>query len=374
MSATIKDITALPLDAVYDAYPGDIRNAKVRFVNRDLLETDPGYYISGLLNVGLVNPTDPTVGAATYNWNKTITGDAQIFTIGIIVNNYYCRNSSDDDALITVAKPLGDLFITGGGYLVLTNSAGIKAGTAGTKNNFGFNVKFNKSGTNLQGNINTIIRRLEPDNIMHVYQVKGNSMTSLTVNVNCPKTATFNGKCNIQDITDPLNVISLGGNQTLQVKMTDMGEPGSSDKIAITIWNSQGGVWFASNWNGTSTIEQILGGGNLKVHGGAPCGNTFVVIENSIKDIPETKQNITPFNVIVFPNPSIAEFTVKVISNSNEKIQVRILDNTGRVRFTEMNFANGSTRIMGMDLAAGVYYLEAIQGSQRKVIKLVKTN
>jgi hypothetical protein len=44
------------------------------------------------------------------------------------------------------------------------------------------------------------------------------------------------------------------------------GSPGTSDTIAITAWNKQGGLWFASNWNGTKTIEQLFGGGDLSVH------------------------------------------------------------------------------------------------------------
>jgi hypothetical protein len=48
--------------------------------------------------------------------------------------------------------------------------------------------------------------------------------------------------------------------------MTDKGEPGSSDTIGITIWNKSGGLWFASNWNGTKTVEQTLAAGNLKVY------------------------------------------------------------------------------------------------------------
>ena len=47
--------------------------------------------------------------------------------------------------------------------------------------------------------------------------------------------------------------------------MTDAGEPGSSDKIGITVWNKSGGLWFSSNWSGTNTVEQLLGGGNLVV-------------------------------------------------------------------------------------------------------------
>src|SRR5439155_483494 len=83
--------------------------------------------------------------------------------------------------------------------------------------------KYNKAGTNLQGNINTIIR-----NNGRVYQIKGNSMTSLSVQpapcVNAPCGAVFNGKANIQDITGPVP-IAIDGNATLQVTMTDNVEP-----------------------------------------------------------------------------------------------------------------------------------------------------
>jgi len=101
--------------------------------------------------------------------------------------------------------------------------------------------------------------------------MKGNSMTSLAVDTSISAshpypTATFNGKASIQDITDPLKVCSIDGNATLQVTMTDTGEPGNSDTVAITVWNKNGGLWFSSNWNGTKTVEQTLGGGNLVVH------------------------------------------------------------------------------------------------------------
>lgn len=261
LAATIQDITAVPLDPAYDAYAGDIRNANVKFVNRDT--GDPICTPS----VGLVNPSDTKTGTATCNWNANIgSADSTSYTIGIIVNNYYTRDASADNAVVTVSKPLGTNFITGGGYLVLSNSEGQKAGDDGTKNNFGFNVKFNKAGTNLQGNINTIIRRTEPDGL-HVYQVKGNAMTSLLATPTAkPTAATFNGKANIKDITDPLNPISVDGNAALQVTMKDNGEPGSTDTIGITVWNKAGGLWYSSAWDGVTTVEQTIDGGNLVVH------------------------------------------------------------------------------------------------------------
>lgn len=256
LAATVQDITAI--DPSGDPEQGDIRNATLTFVNRD----------SGVplctARIGLLYPSDSKTGTTTCNWDLTITGDSQSFTIGIVVAGYYTRDVSADNTVVTVAKPLAGSFITGGGYLLLSKSAGQKAADAGTKNNFGFNIKYNKSGRNLQGNINTIFRRTEMDGILHTYQVKGNVMNSLSVDPS-RGTAVFNGKASIQDITDPLIPISVDGNATLQVNLTDRGEPGTNDSVAITIWNKTGGLWFASAWNGTQTVEDTLSSGNAVV-------------------------------------------------------------------------------------------------------------
>jgi hypothetical protein len=258
LSATVKDITAEQPGT--DPDEGDIRKAKVSFINRD-----SNTLITGCTNLtpGLVSGSDIKVGTVTCNWTaSTGSQDSTDFTIGVIVNDHYDRNAATDNTVVTLSKPLGTNFITGGGYLVNQNSAGSVAGGAGQKTNFGFNVKYNKSGTNLQGRINIIVR-----NGGRVYQVKGNAMSSLVANNSNPsaRTATFNGKSNITDITNPLAPISLGGNATLQVTMTDRGEPGSTDSIGISVWNGSGGLWFSSLWNGTKTLEQVLGGGNLVV-------------------------------------------------------------------------------------------------------------
>jgi MBG domain/MBG domain (YGX type) len=249
LSATITDAA--------DGNRGDVRNAKVTFLV-------DGTAKCSSLPVGLVSSGDTTVGAATCNVSLGYgsTGSTQ-YTIGIKVDGFYSRYDSSDDAVVTVSQAISSM-ITGGGFLKNTASSGLFAGTAGLKTNFGFNVKYNKSNTNLQGNINTIVRSGG-----RVYQIKGNSMTSLSNQVNSSTgqggTSTFNGKASIQDITIPAAPISVDGNASLQVTMTDNGEPGSNDTIGITVWNKNGGLWFSSNWSGTKTLEQLLGGGNLVV-------------------------------------------------------------------------------------------------------------
>jgi hypothetical protein len=261
LAATIRDITAMTGDAAYDAYAGDIRNATVTFVNRGTDQPIPGCED---LPVGLVDLDDPKTGTATCIWSVDI-GAANVvsYTIGIVVDGYYTRDNGTEDDIVTVAKPLGSNFISGGGNLELVSSAGLKAGDTGTKASFGFGVRFNKGGTNLQGGVNVIVRRTESDGV-HSYQIKTNKLTSLSSNAATGE-ATFTGKASIQDITDPDNPVSVDGNAVIMLTMDDDGDPGTSDTLGITVWNKSGGLWFASAWNGVMTVEQALAGGNLRV-------------------------------------------------------------------------------------------------------------
>jgi hypothetical protein len=261
LSATIQDITAVTGDPATDPDAGDIRKAKVTFVNRDAANAP---LCTADLVPALVNASDAKTGTVLCNWSANIAGaDSQAFTVGIRVGGRYLRDDSTDDAVVTVSKPLTS-FITGGGYLVNATSSGRFPGNRGKRTNFGFNVKYNKSKTNLQGAINTIVR-----SGARVYQIKGTAMTSLATrpaaNATSASAATFEGRASIRDITNPAVPISVDGGATLQVAMSDWGEPGSKDAIAITIWSKSGELWFSSAWNGTKTIEQLLGGGNLVV-------------------------------------------------------------------------------------------------------------
>jgi hypothetical protein len=72
-------------------------------------------------------------------------------------------------------------------------------------------------------------------------------------------------KANLTDVTNPLGQVTVGGNLTLQVTMTDKGEPGLSDTIGVTLWDGSK-LLFSSHWKGSKTVEQLLAGGNLVVH------------------------------------------------------------------------------------------------------------
>jgi hypothetical protein len=366
LSATVQDISATG-NAAGDNLSGDIRLARVRFVNRD-----NGSAISGWLTPGLVNSADLRTGTVTYNWTVNIgSADAEQYTVGIEVDGYYTRNQGSDNMVVNVAKPLND-FVTGGGFIVASNSAGRYSSDPGTRNNFGFNVKYNKSGRNLQGKLNFIVRRTE-SGVLKTYQIKGNVMTSLSIQGGTPSKAVYNGKANITDITNPLAPVNIGGNMTLQVEMTDRGEPGSTDSYALTVWNDNGGLAYSSNWSGTRSVEQVLAGGNLQVRGSAA-----KVSAPGMNADPMLDQELAPTNrkpvlqVKVLPNPSPNRFTLNLSGGSNEPIQLRVTDILGRVVEGRKLGAGAQTVQIGESWLNGTYIMEVIQGSERKTLQLVK--
>jgi hypothetical protein len=209
-----------------------------------------------------------SIGVGTCNWTAVVNGDASEYVVATTIGGYYLRDNSTDDTVVTVARPLPS-FITGGGYLVLTDSAGQFAGATGSHANFGFHVKFNKKLTNLQGGANIIVRSGG-----RVYQIKSNSTTSLGVSAGV---AQFEAKANLTDVTDPNAPVAIGGNYVLQMRMHDNSASGATDTVSFTLWDirrtGSGNdatttqlLLFSSKWTGSLTVEQTLAGGNVMVH------------------------------------------------------------------------------------------------------------
>lgn len=78
--------------------------------------------------------------------------------------------------------------------------------------------------------------------------------------------------------------------------------------------------------------------------------------------------------VTAYPNPSAGDFNLLVTSSSDEKITVRILDVTGTVKQVHIISNKTKTLKVGADLPAGMYMAEVTQGTDKKVVKLVKLN
>ena len=370
LRATVQDITALTGDQAYDLFAGDIRKAKVRFMNG----TIP---ITGYLTPVLINSADIKTGVVTFDWPVNIgTNTDAEYTIGIEVSGYYARNSSADNTVVTVYKPVGD-FITGGGFIIPTGSAGTYAAAPNLKTNFGFNVKYNKTGKNLQGNMNFLFRSMV-GSVVHTYQIKANSMTSLGVNISNPlsQTAVFVSKANLTDITNPLSPVSLGGNLTLQVNMTDNGEPGANDKIAISLWSGSI-LMYSSNWTGSKTEEKLLGGGNLVVHSGFSLNAASSNIKSADAEKVTIEVPVAKNELKVYPNPASGPVIFEFMISENEKVMLDLTSISGkhisRIFDADVEAGNIQTVIFNESLAPGVYLYTLRWKDQMITGKLIRT-
>ncbi|HSM63821.1 MAG TPA: T9SS type A sorting domain-containing protein, partial [Gillisia sp.] len=236
--------------------------------------------------------------------------------------------------------------------------------------------RYNKKGNKLQGHMNVIIRRLEADGVVHTYQVKGNAMQSLGVNASDENnmTAEFITKANMVDITDPLNPISLGGNLYLMVNMTDRGEPGTQDEIAISLTDSNNVLLYSSEWNGISTDQRLLNGGNLVVHSGFSLNkNTIATEDASITTFSEESDVAKPvLDMTIAPNPSSTYFSVRIhTENKKDNVLLIVHSYVGSILY-ETEGAHNKEFTFGSGFAAGTYIVKIYQANlsaQKIVIK-----
>jgi hypothetical protein len=223
------------------------------------------------LPVGLVNPSDTTVGTATAVSQYNIgSQNVEQFEVAVIVGGNYYLNNTSDDAIVTVAKPgVANSIVGGGALLNDTNppSNGYLQGAAGSDKAtlVSANVTYNKSKTNPQGKITVMVKSFNRpdgtvDSVLHIYLMKSTAISELTLPK--PGQVSFGSKATIQDITNPDRPISVDGGATLQITMTD----DTVDRVGIVVQKKEGGVWFSSGWDGQKTVEKPLdGGGNVSI-------------------------------------------------------------------------------------------------------------
>jgi hypothetical protein len=141
---------------------------------------------------------------------------------------------------------------------VASDSGGLYAADPGSNNSFAVNAKFSPNYSAIQGSVNVVVRHGGSN-----YQIKATEMQSLVADP-------ITGQAELiaqAKLTNLATGVVVGTNLTLDLVMTDNGEPGSADTFALTLWNSASQLYYSSSWNGVLTSQQLLRGGNLQVHG-----------------------------------------------------------------------------------------------------------
>ena len=316
VTTTIVNLVASVTDD-NDGHRGDIRNARVMFFNG----TTP---ISGWLTPTLINPADLKQGIVSFDWNAPVPSVGYTtFDITVKVGNEGYYVGSPYQVPVTVYRTSLKEFITGGGHIIPVISKGDYASDPGRKVNFGFNVKWNKTMKNLQGNFNLIFRRGS-----EVYQIKSNALTGLGIDGSdpCSHTAVFTSKANLNRVTDGVTEIIMG-NLSLQITLTDNGDPGMVDMIGITVYNGSSLI-YSSNWPFSRTEELNLIAGNILVNDGLNCNATDVThtILTSGKNPSLNGEEIT-FTASVFGADDTPEGSIDFIING--KLFSRALESNG---------------------------------------------
>jgi hypothetical protein len=81
---------------------------------------------------------------------------------------------------------------------------------------------------------------------------------------------------------------------------------------------------------------------------------------------------VSRLSVQVLPNPSAVEFTLVIKAEQTGNIHLRVLDIQGRVLEQRSNISPTQKLIIGEGYHSGIYFAEITQGTDRKVIKLLK--
>jgi len=115
----------------------------------------------------------------------------------------------------------------------------------------------------------------------------------------------------------------------------------------------------------TKTTKLVLSGGNVVVSGSTTTGKTTATRQDVSETVPELE-------VKVMNNPSNTEFSAIVKGNNQQPVTMRVTDVNGRIIEVRNGISIGKAIGIGAAYKQGAYFVEFSQGSQRKVVKLIK--
>src|SRR5205814_974487 len=89
------------------------------------------------------------------------------------------------------------------------------------------------------------------------------------------------------------------------------------DKLALTVYRNNGGIWFSSRWIVANTEKKQLAEGNVSVSGmGTACGTAAVTncnpgatVKTEVDESGKPSQASKIFDAKAIPNPSEHHFT-----------------------------------------------------------------
>ena len=93
----------------------------------------------------------------------------------------------------------------------------------------------------------------------------------------------------------------------------------------------------------------------------------------SIVKINEKESDVSIFDVIITPNPFVDFFDISTKAKDNiSPVEIRVMNINGKIMYVQKAVVNNKQKINTANWTSGIYLVEVIQGTERKVIRLVK--
>jgi len=160
--------------------------------------------------------------------------------------------------------------------------------------------------------------------------------------------------------------------------MYDSTTGGQYDQASIVLMNGST-MYYSSNWDGTKTVLQTLGGGNVQVKNSTTATTTSSNTTLTATAIRPTNPQVAykptphPMHIKLFNNPSAVgtEFRMLVESTSREDVNIIVTDMAGRPVYVTKGAAN-QTYHFGGQFVSGMYLIKVIQGKDIQTSRVVK--
>ena len=314
------------------------------------------FTVTNELNAIVYTTTVPTNGSGVAT---ATTGN--LTTLGVLkVTAEAGSGCGTSIAYIPVFDPNGN-FVTGGGWINSPAGAMPAQPDVVGKANFGFVSKYKKGSTQVDGNTEFQFQAgtINFKSTMH----ESGSLVISGGKATYRGSGTINGQTGYKFV-----VVAFDGNWNNGT---------SPDRFRIKISTENGGTVIYDNGlgadeNGNESTTTILGnngigGGSIVIHEAK--GKKAAELITQVEESSETLE----IRVANNPAQGSSAFRVQVVSNDAvTPINLRVISISGLPVEVQRNLQSGATLHMGRGYTPGIYVLEALQGTQRTTVKLLK--
>ena len=189
----------------------------------------------------------------------------------------------------------------------------------------------------------------------------------------------------------PVFTPTTGGMYTFTLTVTSGGGCSSTCDITICVLdirvsaktcgsNNNGSLVYlcqgSSEGGGSQTISVNVNQVAHYLSNGASLGACNQSCNSQRADLDVTTTTIetatSGFEISVYPNPFASQFHMLIMSESSERIDMRIFTLTGQLLSETNGVATNTEVSLGDQFPAGVYFVEVKQGDVKKVLRMVK--